>query len=163
MMTFSNTERVLNNYGELFRQVYKDNNAAAGYDPSMPLMNDVTFDVYSQNGNFTITFHLPDYWKFAERGRGPGKMPPKGSLLQWMEWKHIMPQMTTLKSGKTVLPSMESLEFLIRRKIGREGTQGGFTWEATERELRDRLIRDVTAALKEDFTEYVKQSIKNKI
>lgn len=85
-------------------------------------------------------------------------MPPKGSLLQWMEWKHIVPQMTTLKSGKTVLPSMESLEFLIRRKIGREGTQGGFTWEATERELHDRLVRDVTAALRQDVTEYLERS-----
>lgn len=158
MIQFPNTERELYNYGELFSQVYKDNNAAAGYDPSQPLMNDVSFDVQSRSGNFTIVFHLPDYWKWAENGRGPGKMPPPGSLMKWMEWKHIMPQMTTLKSGKTVLPSMESLEFLIRRKIGREGTQGGFTWEATERELRDRLIRDVTAALRQDVTEYLERS-----
>lgn len=163
IVNFDNTIRVLNNYGELFRQTYRENNAAAGYDPENPLMNDVTFTVNTRAGVFEIAFSLPSYWKYAEEGRGPGKMPPKGSLLQWMEWKHIMPQMTTLKSGKTVLPSMESLEFLIRRKIGREGTQGGFTWEATERELRDRLIRDVKEALEKDFTEYVNQSLKSKI
>lgn len=166
-MTFSNTERVLNNYGELFRQVYKDNNAAAGYDPSQPLMNDVSFDVQSAAGNFSIVFHLPDYWKGAEYGYKPHEVyPPKGSLLQWMEWKHIMPQMMTLKTGKTVLPSMESLEFLIRRKIWEKGTKeprGGHTWEATERELHDRLVRDVTEALRQDVTDYINQSIKNKI
>lgn len=156
MIQFPNTERELYNYGELFRQVYKDNNAAAGYDPSQPLMNDVSFDVQSAAGNFSIVFHLPDYWKWAENGRGPGKMPPPGSLMKWMEFKRIVPSMTTLKSGRTVLPSMESLEFLIRRKIGEQGTQGQHTWEATERELHDRLIRDIKAALTKDFTEYLR-------
>lgn len=159
-MTFPNTERELYNYGELFRQVYKDNNAAAGYDPSQPLMNDVSFDVQSAAGNFSIVFRLPDYWKWAENGRGPGKMPPPGSLMKWMEFKHIVPSMTTLKSGRTVLPSMESLEYLIRRKIGREGTLGQHTWEATERELYDRLVRDIKAALTKDFTEYIEQRSK---
>jgi hypothetical protein len=51
---------------------------------------------------------------------------------------------------------MESLEYLIRRKIGREGTQGQHTWEATERELHDRLVRDIKAALTKDFTEYLR-------
>lgn len=153
MIDFSNTMRVLNNYGTLFTQVYRDNNAAAGYDPSKPLMNDVTFTVTSSGGNFEIAFRLPDYWKYAEYGRGPGKMPPKGSLMEWMEWKRILPHPMQLSSGKTVLPSMEQLEFLIRRKIGRDGTEGSRTWEATEKELHDRLVRDVTEALKKDFTE----------
>jgi hypothetical protein len=175
MIQFPNTERELYNYGELFRQVYKDNNAAAGYDPSQPLMNDVSFDVQSAAGNFSIVFHLPDYWKYAEYGRPPGKMPPKGSLLKWMEWKRILPHPMTLRNGRTVIPSMDSLEFLIRRKIGGTlwpygpspdgkpaekvgGTEATaqHTWEATEHELHDRLVRDVKAALTKDFTEYLR-------
>lgn len=163
MIQFPNTERELYNYGELFRQVYKDNNAAAGYDSSQPLMNDVSFDVQSAAGNFTIVFHLPDYWKWAENGRTSGKMPPKGSLLKWLEWKRILPGPMTLRNGKTVIPSMESLEYLIRRKIGRDGTRGSHTWQQTENELKDRLIRDVKAALTKDFTDYVNQTFKSRI
>lgn len=148
--------RVLNNYGTLFAQTYRDNNSAAGYDPASEL-NNITYNVESSDGTFSLVFHLPDYWRYAENGRGPGKMPPKGSLLRWMEWKRILPGPMQLKSGKTVIPSMESLEFLIRRKIGRDGTQGSHTWELTEQELKDRLIRDVKEALSKDCYEYLNQ------
>lgn len=42
---------------------------------------------------------------FADQGRGPGKMPPKGALLGW--------------HGVT-----EENEFVVRRAIGRHGTKG---------------------------------------
>jgi hypothetical protein len=42
---------------------------------------------------------------FADQGRGPGKMPPKGALIGW--------------NGVT-----EENEFVIRRAIGRKGTKG---------------------------------------
>lgn len=155
MIQFNNTIKTLNTYGDLFRHTYQDNNSAAGYDPQSEL-NNISFTVTSSNGIFSIDFNLPDYWKYAENGRGPGKMPPKGSLTKWMEWKHILPSPVQLKSGKTVLPSMESLEYVIRRKIGAEGTQGSHTWEMTENELKDRLIRDVTEVLKKDIYEYLK-------
>jgi hypothetical protein len=159
IVKFDNTIRVLNNYGELFRQVYRENNAAAGYDPENPLMNDVTFTVNTRAGVFEIAFSLPNYWKYAEEGRGPGKMPPPGSLTKWMEWKRILPHPMQLQNGRTVLPSMKSLEYLIRRKIGEHGTQGSHTWKMTEDELRDRLISDVKSALYKDFTESIEKSV----
>ena len=161
MIQFNNTMRVLQNYGALFAQTYRDNNAAAGYDPSSEL-NNISFNVTSSGGTFQLIFHLPEYWKYAENGRGPGKMPPKGSLLKWMEWKHILPTLTQIKTGpragKTYLPSMEGLEYVIRRKIGRDGTEGSHTWELTEHELYDRLVRDVKSALQEDIENYFMQS-----
>ena len=159
MIKFDNTMRVLNNYGVLFRETYRDNNVAAGYDPGEPLQN-ISFSINSAAGRFEMVFHMPDYWKWAENGRNPGKMPPKGSLTRWMEWKHILPSPMQLKSGKTVLPSMQSLEFLIRRSIGEHGTEGSHTWEQTCNELKDRLIKDVSDALKKDCVEYL-SSLRN--
>lgn len=150
--------RVLNNYGTLFAQTYRDNNSAAGYDPASEL-NNITYNVESSNGTFSLVFHLPDYWRYAENGRGPGKMPPPGSLMKWIEWKRILPSPVQLPSGNTYIPSMESLEYLIRRKIGREGTQGQHTWKMTEDELKDRLIRDVKEALVKDINEYIMQQV----
>lgn len=155
MIKLKNTEQTIAQWAEAFRKRYHDNNVQAGYDPSRPLQTDIKFQVYSNSGNFEINFELPDYWYYAEHGRGPGKMPPKGSLMQWMKFKQILPSPITLSSGKTVLPSMESLEFLIRRKIGEHGTQGQHTWELTEQQMKDRLISDVKAALTKDFTEYL--------
>lgn len=153
MIQFNNTERALRLWGEAFRDRYRDNNVRAGYDPAAELQN-IRFKVFSDKGNFEIDFQLPDYWYYAENGRGPGKMPPKGSLLEWMQFKQILPSPMTLRSGRTVLPSMNSLEFLIRRKIGRDGTEGSHTWKATEDQMRDSLVRDVKAALEKDLREY---------
>lgn len=155
MIQLHNTELVIRRWAEAFRDRYFENNVQAGYDPSRPLQTSVVFKVYSNKGNFEINFQLPEYWYYAEHGRGPGKMPPKGSLLQWMQFKQILPHPMTLSNGRTVIPSMESLEFLIRRKIGKEGTQGSHTWELTETQMKQQLINDVKEALTKDFMEYL--------
>lgn len=155
MINFINTERVLYEYGIKISSLYKDNNITAGYDPASEL-NNITFNIESNSGNFAIVFNMPSYWIYAEKGRGPGKMPPEGSLLKWMQWKQILPTPMQLSNGKTVLPSMKSLEFLIRRKIGRDGTQGQHTWEQTENQIKEDLIRDIKEAITKDFTEYIK-------
>ena len=154
MITFTNTLNILNEYGQKIKDLYREKNIEAGYDPAAELQN-ISFNVESDRGNFAIVFTLPDYWYYAEHGRGPGKMPPKGSLMQWMKFKQILPSPLTLSNGKTVLPSMESLEFLIRRKIGEHGTEGQHTWEITEQQMKNSLISDVKEALTKDFTEYL--------
>ena len=160
MILFTNTLKTLQVWGEKIRQTYRENNIQAGYDPSQPLQNEVTFNVNVSGSNFEIVFNLPSYWKFAENGRGPGKMPPPGVLLEWMKFKHILPHPVTLSNGKNVLPSMESLEYVIRRKIGRDGTKGQHTWEATVNQLKEGLTKAVEDALYRDIAEYVKRQSK---
>lgn len=162
MITFTNTIRVLAEYGEKIRTLYTSKNIQNGYDPAADLQN-ITFNVYSNAGNFEIVFNMPDYFKWAENGRLSGKMPPPGSLLKWMQFKNILPSPVKLENGKTVLPTMQSLEYLIRRKIGNEGTKGSHTWEETENEIRNSLIRDVKVAIEKDFKDYINQTYKNRI
>lgn len=183
MIDFTETLNTLNEYGDKIRNLYREKNIEAGYDPSAELQN-ISFNVESGNGNFAIVFHLPEYWRWAENGRPPGKMPPKGSLLKWMEFNQILPHQmqyqTGPRAGKTYMPTMESLEFLIRRKIGGTlwpygpspdgrpavpgkvgGTEGKHTWEATENEIRNSLVRDVKAAIENDFRRYIEERTKN--
>ena len=61
--------------------------------------------IFSDNG-FKI-FGTPAVY-FGNYGRRPGRMPPKGKLLDWMSRHDIA----------------VGAEFPIRRKIGREGTEG---------------------------------------
>lgn len=159
MITFTNTLKVLNEYGQKIKDLYREKNIEAGYDPSRPLQS-ISFAVSQSGGTFEITFELPDYWRYAENGRGPGRMPPPGVLLEWMKFKHILPSPMQLRNGKTVLPSMESLEYLIRRKIGRDGTKGSHTWEATVNQVKDSLEADVKAALYKDITEFISGNVK---
>ena len=154
MLQFTNTMRVLYEYGEKIKGLYLDKNLQSGYDPSAELQN-VQFTVEHMGGTFSIVFNMPDYFRWAENGRGPGKMPPPGVLFKWMEFHQIMPQPVELPNGRTYLPSMQSVEYLIRRKIGRDGTQGSHNWEATETEIRESLIAAVKNALEKDFSEYM--------
>lgn len=160
MISFENTINTLNEYGAKIRDLYREKNIEAGYDPAAELQN-ISFNVESGDGNFAIVFNLPEYWRWAENGRGPGKMPPPGSLMKWMEFNQILPSQVQLPNGKSYIPSMQSLEFLIRRKIGRDGTEGKHTWEATENEIRDSLVNAVKVAIEKDFAAYIESTSKS--
>ena len=85
--------------------------------------------VMNVNGNFyEIEFNAPSYWKYANDGRPPGKMPPvkvidgkkKSVIADWVKRRNITPY--ALKNGK--LPTTDQLAFMIAKKIGRDGTVG---------------------------------------
>lgn len=71
------------------------------------------------------------YGDVVELGRRPGqKMPPKGALIRWVE----------LRTG-LIGKAAESAEFLIRRKIGKEGFEGAHMFERTWNESQGALKR----------------------
>lgn len=154
MIPLLNTYKELDKWAGKIRNMYRDRNLESGYNPSHELQN-ITYDIETNMGVFTMVFHVPDYFKWAENGRGPGKMPPPGSLIEWMEWKQILPSPMQLSNGKTVLPSMQSLEFLIRRSIGEHGTEGSHNWENLMEDIRSQLTEAIKKALEKDFREYI--------
>lgn len=61
------------------------------------------------------------YGLAVEKGRSPGeKMPPAGTMLRWLE----------VKMGIET-EEAEEIEYVVRRKIGREGTEGAHMFEQT--------------------------------
>ena len=73
--------------------------------------------------------HASGYGDVIEFGRRAGKkMPPAGVLLSWIE----------LKMGLTG-KSAERVEFLIRRKIGKEGFEGAHMFEKAWNESQGDL------------------------
>jgi hypothetical protein len=76
-----------------------------------------------------IVGHAREYGDVIELGRRPGqKMPPEGVLLRWVEIKTGM-------SGKRA----KQLEFLIRRKIAREGFEGSHMFERAFTENQNQI------------------------
>ena len=45
--------------------------------------------------NLKLTIDLPGYYDYIVKGRGPGKMPPKVAIDNWIEVKHIVPRLDT--------------------------------------------------------------------
>lgn len=75
----------------------------------------------------------------VEKGRTPGKpMPPRGALLRWIAFKGLQPA-----AGQT----LEQLEYLIRRKIGRSGTAPQpYLFPALEQH-RGRIVKEFELAM----------------
>ena len=64
-------------------------------------------------------FHGSKYGDVVEKGRTAGKgMPPKGSLVRWLEVKLGLSQ-----------KEAQRIEFVVRRKIGLKGTKGAQMFE----------------------------------
>lgn len=70
---------------------------------------------YDMGHWITINIDLSLAADCIEEGRRAGKMPPVAAIQRWLVVKRVVPKHDT---------TIEQLNFLIRRKIGREGTVG---------------------------------------
>ena len=84
--------------------------------------------------NLKLTIDLPGYYDYIVNGRGPGKMPPKVAIDNWIEVKHIVPRLDT---------TVAQLSYLIRRKIARFGTNGKPEAALNLTQYRDTLYQAV--------------------
>ena len=103
-------------------QAIKDYTAEllANYTAQMPddwqIKSSISFKVEKKSEfAYLISINLPEYWKYIEYGRRPGKQPPLGKIASWIEIKQIAPDTTRR------VPDLQRLAFVIARKIGREG------------------------------------------
>lgn len=65
------------------------------------------------------------YAEVVEYGRKPGKFPPQAPIMLWVK-RVIRP-----REGE-----LESVTFLIQRKIARKGTKGKFMFKKAEKSIR---------------------------
>lgn len=144
LINFEHTEAVLREYAEQSAQYYKQKLEESGRRASRTLINSVHAEVVKDGSVIAVDMHLEDYWQYVEYDTRP-HWPPKGSLLQWIELKPIIPSPD--RNGR--IPTPEQLDFLIRRKIAREGTEGTHDLYGTIEELNavyeERIIEAVTA------------------
>ena len=113
-MNFPHLQKVMEEYA-----MYLLNSTKSNLPDTYRIKSKLNF-VFEIDGNFyEIVFHAPDYFKYVENGRGPGKNPPIKAIEDWITIKHITPYPT----AKGVLPTKKQLAFLIARSIGENGTK----------------------------------------
>lgn len=151
-MDYKNTIRVLNEYLDFFINNYKGKLASEGWQ-SGKLYNSVRkVSVRNSGGDFSLTLSLEDYWKYIENGRRAGaKMPPITAIKNWIERKNIQPKPMTLKNGKTVVPNINSLSFLIARSISKNGIKAKPFFKQSIDETYDLFIEKIKEALIQDL------------
>ena len=102
-------------------------------------------------GEYLVVFHLQDYWRYVEGGRGATKNDGDGSLrrkiLEWIEVKHILPQP---KNGK--LPTPEQLSYAIANKLHKKGYKGTQDLSNATDTIWDKFKEQIYEAIDKDFT-----------
>ena len=113
------------------------------------LKDKISFKVDVSGNLFEVTFNAPEYWKYANYGRPPGKMPPVSAIEEWITRRRIVPE------SNTSTPNVTSLAYAIARKIGRKGTKGTNFLEKSLDEQKDYWMSTISAAIGEDILEEI--------
>ena len=117
------------------------------------LYKTISYSVSTGTGGWVVTISLADYWKYVEYGRRPGKMPPVSAIENWINVKQIIPHSMTLKSGKTVIPTIPQLSFLIARSIGRRGIAPKPLFQKSFEAAKQQFIQVIKDAITQDIKE----------
>lgn len=135
---------------DIYKQKLIDNDVKATSDlinSAVPFSGELASDVYAAG------IRLLDYWKYVENGRLPGTYPPPDAILNWIRARNIIPQPYQLPGGRSVTPTVQSLAFLISRKIATEGIKARPLLEESIDELQDELDSIVNDIVGEAITE----------
>lgn len=110
------------------------------------LRKKIKFNLRVEDLVYQIEFSAPDYWRFSNYGRGPGKFPPPSAIDKWITRRKIAPY--PLRDGS--LPSRSQLVYLISRKIAREGFEGSGFLEKSLEEQEEYWEERIAGAVYDD-------------
>lgn len=96
---------------ELAKQLISADKVASG-----KLLKSLNYQVIEVLENLLIKINAEDYLIYVDKGRRPGKQPPKSSIIKWMDVRKIKG-----RDSKGRFIKKEQAAFLIARKIGRDG------------------------------------------
>ena len=113
------------------------------------LKDKISFKVDVSGNLFEVTFNAPEYWKYANYGRPPGKIPPVSAIEEWITRRRIVPE------SNTSTPNATSLAYAIARKIGKKGTKGTNFLEKSLDEQKEYWMSTISAAIGEDIPEEI--------
>lgn len=149
---FENLTSVLNDFGKLLVEEYKDKLILEDVNASDNLYNSVTYMVEKNDTTYEVKLNLMHYWKYVENGRRAGaKMPPISAIEKWIEVKPVLPR--PMSNGK--LPTNKQLAYLIARKISIDGI--------APRPLLQQSVDDVWRSMQEFIAEALAKDMEKEI
>lgn len=158
---FDNVIRLLNEYSEEVKRLYKERLEKDGKRATGALIDNIETEVRYNNLSFKVVMSLADYWKYIEDGTR-AHWPPRDAILKWIKAKPIIP--TPDSRGK--LPTDNQLAFLISRAMAglspnqeklhnpEGGIVAGKQLAKTVEELNARYLPLLQEALQADFDSY---------
>ena len=165
---FKHTMKALNDFGQFIVDNYKSQ-LETEHMNNGELYKTISYSVSTVNSGWVISVSLADYWKYIEDGRWPygekpqkqegeaatkkNKYPPLDVIENWIKVRNIIPHSMTLKSGKTVIPTIPQLSFLIARSISQRGIPPKPLFKKSFEAAKKQFIEVIKEAITQDIKE----------
>jgi len=133
-------QATLEQYKDKIVEQLKDRLAQQGLVASGKLQNSI-YGVVTQTG---INIFAEDYGIFVEEGRGPGKMPPRNKILEWVESRNLQSINPKYKRPKDIA-------WMIARSISEKGTIERFGYQGSK--FIDFVSKNIMVSLTKDIEE----------
>jgi hypothetical protein len=145
--------KALNDFGQFIVDNYKSQ-LEAEHIANGELYRTLSYAVSSKTSSWVVSISLADYWKYIENGRRAGaKYPPLDAIEKWINARQIIPHQMTLKSGKTVIPSIKQLSFLIARSISQKGIKPRPLFKKSFDAVKQEFLIKIEEAIVQDIKE----------
>jgi len=122
--TYRKTVKALNNSMELIAKSLKSRLEENFSDASGDLGNSITVSAKKSNNSLEVNISMLDYWEALDKGRKPGKQPPINKIKEWLTYPNPRAKLGLEGVSNVNIAEVNSLAFLIARKIGKKGTKG---------------------------------------
>lgn len=153
-MEWKHLKGVLDRYGEFLKERMKQNLLQDGANATGNLTDSINYIVNSNGSTLEVSISLLEYWKYVNYDTKP-HFPPVDAIKDWIVAKRIVPQVQSLPNGKTYLPTVPQLAFLIARSISENGTEGNEFFDMAAEEAEQRFMLEVELAIQEDLDEEI--------
>lgn len=138
--------RVLSEYAKRFEELIKRKIQEEDLIATGNLLASIYTEVILDGVVYKVILNSLDYIKYLEHGTRP-HFPPEEPIIKWIRARKL----PTRETCGGNLPSEKQLSFLVRRKIGLEGTEAKPIIATTTKELNEQYIPRIVEALKTDI------------
>lgn len=130
-------------------------------DSTGALRKSLEYDVRETKDGFRIEFKGLDYGLYVESGRLPGKGIPKSALDRWIKAKPIRPRAEGGGFAKKTASALNSLAFLINRKIKFFGIEANPFMQPSIERFKPVLLTDLEKGYAKDIADEIRENYGN--
>lgn len=134
------------------------------------LLNSLAYDVYVENGVWNLVIEYADYGKYVDKGRNPGRFPPKKDIENWVRLKGlpqsaVYPIMVKIARGGFYSKKMGTLRMGGMSRSAYTPVKGlNFTSPLEKnldlRKLTEAFGEAIVANIKEELNDFIKNELK---
>ena len=117
LFEFPNTTQALNDYANFLVNEYKSELELHNHRSSGKLISSISSIITIGENSAEVSLSMEDYYKYLEKERLKGSMPPIDSILEWIRTKPILPRPD--ENGR--IPREEQLAWAIAKNMEKNG------------------------------------------